>query len=122
MNVRAFVPFLVLLSACSHGAHTTHSTQTTVAGDNGTALVIDGVTIQFTDVRYSMRQTLLNGVPSPRIETIEGRPFGVRDGVFFIGDVEYGAVSSGTTVKVSAEGVFVGDEKRGVVPAAKGEK
>ena len=85
-------------------------------------LIPDGVTIQVTDVRYSVRQAFLNGVPSPCTETIEGHPFGMRDGVFYIGDVEYGGVSNGATVKVSAEGVFVGEEKRGVVPAAKGEK
>ena len=118
MNVRALVPALVLLSACSRTAQPTLTTQVTVGGA-GSVLVSNGVTIEVADsVHYELHSVTTNQ-GSSRYESLDGHPSGLRDGVFTIGDVEYGAVPNGAIVKVSAEGVFVGEEKRGVVPAAK---
>jgi len=117
MDARALAPLFLLAAACSHAEHHSASSQTTVGGAAGSVLVTEGVKIEITDsVRYELNSVSTNA-GSSRTETIDGHPFGVRDGVFYIGDVTYGAVASGEVVKVSAEGVFVGAEKRGVVPA-----
>jgi len=121
MNVRALVPALVLLTACSREARTTLTTQVTVGGA-GSVLVSNGVTIEVADSVACELHSVTTNEGSSRYESLAGHPFGLRAGVFYIGDVEYGPVPSGAVVRVSAEGVFVGAEKRGVVPAAKDEK
>ena len=118
MNARLLTTIAVLLTACSPETTHTLSTQVTVGGGDGSTFVTNGMKIEVADsLHYELRSVTTSGASS-RYESLAGHPFGMREGVFYIGDVEYGAVPNGATVKVSAEGVFVGDEKRGMVPEA----
>ena len=49
--------------------------------------------------------------------TLDGHPFGVRDGTFFVGESSFGAVRTGSVVRVEDRAVTVDGEPRGMLPA-----
>ena len=50
--------------------------------------------------------------------TLDGHPFGLRAGEFFIGPKDYGQPPAGAVVHVQKEGVHFGLERRGDLPEA----
>jgi hypothetical protein len=88
------------------------------APGGGVAFHQMGVTVEAdTSVRLVVRLRTHDGVETPNVRTMNGHPFGVRDGVFFLGEHDFGPTPSGSTVRVTAGGVFVDGERRGDLPA-----
>jgi hypothetical protein len=55
--------------------------------------------------------------PSSSSMTLDGHPFGVREGTFFVGESTFGAVRQSSIVRVKDRAVTVDDETRGTLPA-----
>ncbi len=113
------ITLLALGAACSHESSKSNETFgfTHVEGVNVT-LETMGVRIEVDgSVQYrSLTSSSASGA-STSASTFDGHPFGIRDGVFFIGEREYGAVREGSVVQVSERGVSVDGEERGPLPA-----
>lgn len=146
MSMRIGLPFLLLaalllgLPSCRRGGgggggdgmgggggrgrHKAEATSSAVTVDssggvvtihqNGPVVECDG------SVRYRLETVSTAGEPTTTNGTLNGYPFGARDGVFFIGEKEFGPAPDGSTVRVTAQGVFVDGERRGDTPAPKG--
>jgi len=110
---------LALLAACSPPESKVTSAATTfIDSDGGGNVVVDGVRIEMDgSVHFSYRCVSSTPGKAETSMTINGNPFGVRKGVFFVGDREYGAVAEGALVRVTSDGVTVDGEKRGPLPA-----
>jgi len=67
-------------------------------------------------VHYVHRYTTHDSTVQENRRTIDGHDFGLRDGTFFIGPNEYGAVGAGDRVLVGPSGVEVNGEPRGPLP------
>lgn len=67
-------------------------------------------------VRYESVSKSGLGDQSGVTTTINGVPFEIRDGRFFLGQVDLGAVPPGAKARVAADGVFVDGERRGDTP------
>jgi len=89
---------------------------THVDSEGGGRITIDGVGIHFDG---SLRYRYHRETGSPTTMTIEGLPFGIDDGVFFIGDREYGVVQGGSKVHVTPAGVEIDGEPRGPLPPSR---
>ena len=121
MKLRSLlVVWLALSSGCTRAAPRQDATTIVVNGSSGSTLVTSGVRIEIADsVAYALHSITSNG-PESRHESLNGHPFGIRAGLFYIGDVEYGSVHAGSVVKVSGAGIVIDGEPRGPVPAAVG--
>ncbi len=82
----------------------------------GVTIDRDGIRIEIAGARYRLRPSSAVAGGSRARETIEGFPFGVRDGVFFVGNREYGPAPGGSIIRVTATRVTVDDEDRGPLP------
>lgn len=119
MTVRALHPLLpcllALLAACNR-VDSTVTFRETVDDDGGATLEVNGVVLEVEPpIVYRSTLTVTNG-ETERTSTIAGEDYGVRDGEFWLGDASYGPVTDGDRVRVSADGVFVNDERRGDAP------
>lgn len=117
----AFLGPVLLGESCGHHGETTHSSShMSIDSEGGGELTINGVRIEFdATVHYVYRSTSSNPGSSQTTTTVNGHEFGLRGGVFFIGDREYGTVESGARVQVTKDGVTVDGEARGPLPEAR---
>jgi len=87
------------------------------APGGGVTIGMEGVEIETDgDVAYRFEQQISGGAATTSGPTLNGHPFGLRKGVFFIGEREYGPAPSGAHVRVASDGVFVDGERRGDAP------
>lgn len=121
---RSAILVLALLAGCGGAPESAGGTTVVTTDVDGASLAtvtLDGVEISIEPpVRYryrSVRSTPPAATDEEPAATINGHPFGVRDGVFHIGDAAFGVVAAGDRVRVSGEGVLVGGARRGDVPA-----
>ncbi len=107
---------LALATSCSHESRESFA-YTFVDGADGTTIETGGVRIEVDrSVRFlSVSHSSSSGELSSE-STLDGHRFGVREGVFFLGEREYGAAREGSVVRVSATGVSVDGEERGPLP------
>ena len=118
---RRLAPLLACLAACGGPEQAPPaSSYTHIEAPGG------GVTIRIGDVEiatsgsvaYFFEQTIADGSATTSGPTLNGHAFGLRQGVFFIGEREYGPAPAGARVRVAPEGVFVDGERRGDTPTA----
>jgi hypothetical protein len=122
MNRRPLPIALLVLAACSKPPRETMSYSYIDTTHGDVTIETEGIRIEVSgSVRYAS-YSVSSGAESASETTLEGHPFGLRDGVFFIGDSEYGPAPAGAVVRVNDEGVLVDGEKRGVVPEAAPEE
>lgn len=114
---RAFLLTLTgVLAACSERETAAERIE---IDNSGSAIEMQGIRLEVADdVRFRVVHTSTNG-ETTTATTLNGHPFGMRSGRFEIGDHDYGAVAPGTTVRVTAAGVFVNDVRRGPLPASR---
>ena len=82
------------------------------------AITLDQTRIEVApEVEYVL--TAISTVPGETTSagTLDGHPFGLRAGEFFIGPKDYGKPPAGAVVHVRQEGVHFGLEPRGELPA-----
>ena len=107
---------IALPCACSDAEYTTTNVSTVSA--DGASIEVGGVRLEVApDVRYESHSFSSTGQPSTFSATLDGHDYSLEGGRLRIGNVEYGAVESGATVRISrAEGVSVDGEARGGLP------
>jgi len=113
------LPLLAVPVACVNhdGTSESQSSTTFVDSSGGGSVRIDGVRIEAEgSVHFLYRSTSTTPGTTTTTMTIEGHPYGVRDGVFFLGDREYGPVGKTSVVRVSHDGVTIDGEPRGELP------
>jgi hypothetical protein len=113
---------LATLAACGDDgaseSETTTTWTTVQSPGEGVTFAIGEVTIApDASVRLLLRLRTVNGVETENVRTLNGHPFGVLDGTFYLGEHEFGPTPSGSKVRVTAGGVFVDGERRGDMPA-----
>lgn len=95
----------------------TTTTVTNVAANGAVQIVGPSWTIEVdADVRYESVSKSGFGDPAVLTTKLNGVPFEIRDGRFFLGTADLGPVPAGVKVRVTAEGVFVDGERRGATP------
>ena len=113
------VCLLVVVACGSGGDSAPGPSSLTYVDSPGGELVLSGVRIEIdSSVHYVYHSRSSSEAGTELTMTVDGHDFGLRDGVFFIGDVEYGAVTEGDTVVVAAEGIQINGERHGDMPAA----
>lgn len=119
--VRGSTPWLALvcltagLAACGERSASVQ-TYTSVESPGHARVEIGSVVIEF-DGTVSYRHHSVTGTSEDSTSTtVEGHAFGLRDGVFYIGPKEYGAVPENARIQVGASGVTVNGEPRGTLP------
>jgi hypothetical protein len=101
-----------------HKAETTSSSVTVDASGGVLTIHQDGPVIECDgSVSFRSETVSVTGEPTVIHTTMNGHAYGVRDGVFFMGEEEFGPAPAGSTVRVTAQGVFVDGERRGDTPA-----
>jgi hypothetical protein len=86
------------------------------APGGGVTIRMEGVEIETAGSAYRFEQQISGGAATTSGPTLNGHPFGLRTGVFFIGEREYGPAPAGARVRVGSDGVFVDGERRGDAP------
>ena len=118
MNQRLLALAALLLAACSKHGTPAQASFSYIDVPGGVRIETAGVRIEVADsVRYVYRSVSSSPGESSSSATLNGHPFGLRDGVFYIGEQDYGSARASALVRVSDEGVFVDGERRGSVPA-----
>ena len=85
--------------------------------NGGVDIETAGVRIELDGSLHFVSQSHTTQHGSSATNTLNGHPFGVREGVFFIGPSSYGAVREGSLVRVDERAVTVDGEERGPFPA-----
>lgn len=119
MTMRTTAPLLlaaVLLAGCDVRVEHTSTFGESVDDEGLASLELEGIVIEVEPpVVYRSKLTIENG-QTERTSSIAGKQYGIRDGVFFIGDTTYGPAGKGDRIVVSEDGVFVNGERRGDAP------
>ena len=117
------IALLVLAAACSKEAAPESTSYSFVDSTGGVTIETAGIRIEVAgSVRYRYQFLSTSPGASNSEATLNGHPFGLRNGIVFIGEKEYGAAPAGAAVRVNDEGVFVDGERRGQVPEAAPEE
>jgi hypothetical protein len=117
-----FPIWLALCAACSQEPTPVSTSVSVIDSDQQVTITLDQTRLEIApDVRYVLSQISSEPGVVTSAGTLDGHPFGVRRGEFFIGPESYGQPPAGTTVYVRKEGVFFGEERRGDLPAARSE-
>ncbi len=137
MNARALVAIAALAAACHHESPPSPTTTTSSAvvvtstapigeykvGENGAqTITIDGVRIETTADLPSRSSNVAGEVQSGdsgdghTLVVLRGWPIRLVGGRVSVLGRDYGAVSSGGTVRLAKDGVHVGPELRGPLP------
>jgi hypothetical protein len=107
---------LALTGGCGHNVSHHSEAHSSIDSDaGGVTIREEGVTIVAVDVPYRSRSSTVNGRTSGQ-RAMLGHPFGVSDGKFFIGPINYGPAPEGCEVRVALDGVTIDGERRGDVP------
>jgi len=104
-------------SSCQKGGNLETSSFTNIDSQGGVDITINQFSVEIdSSVHFEFyHETNSDGMSSTTM-TLDGHPYGVRNGVFFIGDRDYGPLKEESVVKVSAKGVLIDGEMRGPLP------
>jgi hypothetical protein len=115
---RSFPILLALCAACSQEPTPVSASVSVIDSDQKVTLTLEQTRIEVApEVRYVLSAISTEPGVMTSAGTLDGHPFGLRRGEFFIGPESYGQPPAGTTVYVRHEGVFFGEEQRGELPA-----
>lgn len=107
---------LLILGCCCSRTETHSEAYHFIDSDAGGVTITEaGVTIVVVDVPYRSASTTVNGRTSGS-RALCGHPFGVSDGKFSIGPINYGPAPEGSEVRVALAGVTIDGERRGDIP------
>lgn len=116
MKLPVLAVALLALGCCCSRTETHSEAYHLIDSDAGGVTITEaGVTIVVVDVPYRSSSTTIDGRTSGE-RALCGHPFGVRDGRFSIGPIDYGAAPEGSEVRVALDGVTIDGERRGDVP------
>ena len=91
-----------------------------VDGQGRATITVQGLRVEVeSPVRFVSSSASSTPGESKLTSTIEGHPFGLENGVFFIGPKRYGPAKEGALVRVTTAGVSIDGEHRGALPPAK---
>jgi hypothetical protein len=121
LPLQAFFVALALLAGGCTREETASFSYTYVDPAGGVKIESAGVSIAIEGSLRYLSTALTSTQGSSSSQTLEGHPFGLRGGVFFIGPAEYGKASRGSKVTVSPQGVTIDGEARGALPASRAE-
>lgn len=130
---RTAVLVLATLSVACHrdppppGGTTTVTTTTTTTNapvgaydkqSDGTQVVsIEGIRIEAAaDLPFRAGTTTTVSGNNMLVVTLQGWPISVHEGKLTVAGTEFGTAPTGSVVRLSADGVFVGAERRGPLP------
>ena len=104
-----------LLASCgSEPAATPAAFAVQVESDGSAVLTVEGAVLEIDPgVRFELT---VRSSTHANVATLEGYPFGVSEGRFHIGPVDYGPVAPAARVSVAPDGVSVEGEHRGELP------
>ena len=118
MRCRFPIWLVLCCAACSQEPSPVSTSISVVDASGSVAITLDQTRIEVApEVEYVL--TAISTVPGETTSagTLDGHPFGLRAGEFFIGPKDYGKPPAGAVVHVRQEGVHFGLEPRGELPA-----